>query len=131
MRFFAPFIAVGLVCSLALPTIAQERMPPISVQSERNNEVLGTVVQGNTTIVFESAGSLGIELEETAEMGSIRREHPKIAIDLAYRPSLIGDSRYLSKHSELTTFFQAYPDIKDAMEENPGNFVAIPPRPGE
>jgi hypothetical protein len=37
---------------------------------------------------------------------------------------------YLTKHSELATFFQTYPDIKDAIEENPGNFAAIPPRPG-
>jgi len=50
---------------------------------------------------------------------------------LAYKPSLINDSGYLSKHPELATFFQAHPDIKDAMEENPGNFAAIPPRPGE
>ena len=36
-----------------------------------------------------------------------------------------------AKHPELATFFQTHPDIKDAIEENPGNFAAIPPRPGE
>jgi hypothetical protein len=58
-------------------------------------------------------------------------EHPKIVTTLAYKPSLINDPGYVTKHSELATFFQEHPDIKDAMEENPGNFAAIPPRPGE
>jgi len=127
MRFFAPFIAVGLVCSLALPTIAQQPTSPAAVQPERGNEVLGTVVHGNTTIVFESAGTHGIDSKRLLTWDQFAEEHPKIATALA----LINDSGYLSKHPELATFFQAHPDIKDAMEENPGNFVAIPPRPGE
>ena len=131
MRFFALFIAVGLVCSLALPTIAQEPTSPAAVQPERGNEVLGTVVHGNTTIVFESAGTHGLDLNRLLKWDQFAKEHPKIASALAYKPALINDSGYLSKHPELATFLQAHPDIKDAMEENPGNFAAIPPRPGE
>ncbi len=131
MRFFAPFIAVGLVCSLALPTIAQDRMSPAAVQPEKGNEVLGTVVHGNTTIVFESAGTHGLDSNRLLKWDQFAEEHPKIATALAYKPALINDSGYLSKHPVLATFFQAHPDIKDAMEENPGNFAAIPPRPGE
>ena len=43
----------------------------------------------------------------------------------------MNDDGYLTKHPALNDFFRAHPDIKDAMAENPGNFVAIQPRPGE
>jgi hypothetical protein len=117
MRFFASFIAVGLVCSLALPTTAQEPTSPAAAQAERGDEVLGTLVHGNTTIVFESAGTHGIDSNRLLEWDQFAEGHPKIATALAYKPSLINDSGYLSKHPELATFFQAHPDIKDAMEE--------------
>ena len=131
MRFFALFIAVGLVCSLAFPTIAQEPTSPASDRTATGDEVLGTVVHGNTTIVFESAGTHGLDSSRLLKWDQFAEQHLKIATALAYKPSLINDSGYLSKHPELATFFQAHPDIKDAMEENPGNFAAIPPRPGE
>jgi hypothetical protein len=131
MRPFAVFIAVGLVGCLAVPAVGQERMSPAAAQSEGGTKVLGTVVHGNTTIVFESAGTRGIDSDRLMTWDQFAEEHPKIATTLEYKPSLVNDSAYLGKHPELATFFQAHPDIKEAMEENPGNFVAIPPRPGE
>jgi hypothetical protein len=83
--------------------------------------VLGTVVHGNTTIIFESAGTHGIDSKTLSTWDQFAGEHPKIATALAHKPSLINDSGYLGKHPELATFFQAHPDIKDAMEEDPGN----------
>ena len=72
------------------------------------------------------------ELAFIRQLGAeFAEEHPKVATALAYKPSLINDPGYLTKHPELATFFQTHPDIKDAIEENPGNFAAIPPRPGE
>jgi hypothetical protein len=79
MRFFPPFIAVGLVCTLALPTIAQEPTSPAAVQPEKGNEVLGTVVHGNTTIVFEKAGSHGLDSNRLLKWDQFAEEHPKIA----------------------------------------------------
>ncbi|MGA7764062.1 MAG: hypothetical protein WCA59_20140 [Candidatus Binataceae bacterium] len=43
----------------------------------------------------------------------------------------MNDLRYLKSHPDLDAFFHAHPDIKSAMAEIPGNFTAIPPRPGE
>jgi len=122
---------MGLIGCLALPAIAQENMPPESVRSQNGAKVLGTVVRGNTTIIFEAAGTRGIDSNKLSMWDQFAEEHPKIASTLAYKPSLISDSSYLTKHPELASFFQAHPDISDAMQENPGNFVAIPPRPGE
>jgi hypothetical protein len=131
MRLPAVLIAVGLVCCPALPAIAQEGTPSAAIQPEGGAEVLGTVVRGNITIIFQAAGAHGLDLNRLRTWSQFAEEHPKIATALAYKPSLINDPGYLTKHPELATFFQTHSDIKDAMEENPGNFAAIPPRPGE
>jgi hypothetical protein len=131
MRIFALLIAFGLICCLTLPTNAQEQTSSGTTQSDAGAKVLGTVVRGNTTIVFESAGTRGVDSQKLMTWDQFAAEHPKIAATLEYKPSLISDSGYLAKHSALAAFFRLHPDIRDAMQENPGNFVAIPPRPGE
>lgn len=131
MRLPAVLIAVGLIFHPALPAIAQEGTPSAAIQPEEGAEALGTVVRGNTTIIFQAAGTYGLDLNRLRTWSQFAEEHPKIAMALAYQPSLINDPGYLTKHPELATFFQTHPDIKDAIKENPGNFVAIPPRPGE
>ena len=131
MRRPIVLIAVGLVCCPALPAIAQEGAPSATIQPERGAEVLGTVVRGNTTIIFQAAGPHGLDLNMLRTWSQFAGEHPKIETALAYKPSLMNDPGYLTKHPELATFFQTHPDIKNAIEENPGNFAAIPPRPGE
>ena len=123
MRLPAAHIAVGLVCCPALPAIAQESTPSAAIQPEGGAEVLGTVVRGNTTIIFQAAGTHGLDLNRLRTWSQFAQEHPKIATALAYKPSLINDPGYLTKHPDLATFFQTHPDIKDAIEENPGNFV--------
>ena len=131
MRLPAIVIAAVLVCFPTLPAIAQESTPSTATQPEGGAEVLGTVVRDNTTIIFQADGTHGLDLNRLRTWSQFAEEHPKIATTLAYKPSLINDPGYLTEHPELATFFQAHPDIKAAMEENPGNFAAIPPRPGE
>jgi hypothetical protein len=95
---------------------------------------LGTgdaVVQGNRTIVFAPAGTSNIDGSQLRSWGEFAETHPAIAKSLAYNSSLIDDGAYLLKHPELDSFCQTHLDIKDAMVTNPGNFVAIQPRPGE
>src|SRR5215472_15617508 len=94
-------IQMGLIGCLALPAIAQENMPPESVRSQNGAKVLGTVVRGNTTIIFEAAGTRGIDSNKLSMWDQFAEEHPKIASTLAYKPSLISDSSYLTKHPEL------------------------------
>ena len=120
MRFFAPVIAIGLVCSLALPTTAQEPTSPAAVQPERGNEVLGTVVHGNTTIIFESAGTHGIDSKTLSTWDQFAEEHPKIATALAYKPSLINDSGYLGKHPNSLRFSKRILISKMRWKRTPG-----------
>jgi len=92
---------------------------------------LGSVTNGNTTIVFEAANTSDIDMKALTTWGDFATEHPSVVRALAYKPSLMNDPAYLKKHPELKAFFRAHPEVRDAMAADPGNFAAIPPRPGE
>jgi hypothetical protein len=112
-------IAVALPVAFAAPSIAQE------------DKTLGVVENGNTTIVFKAADPSDFPMQKLDTWGDFASQHPNIARELAYKPSLIDSDDYAKKRPELGAFFSEHPDIREAMEANPGNYVAIPPRPGE
>src|SRR5579862_2560107 len=112
-------IAAALPLTFAAPSIAQVA------------KTLGVVDNGRTQIVFQAADTSDIDLQKLETWSSFASQHPDIARELAYKPSLINNDSYTQKHPELSQFFSAHPDIREAMAENPGNYNAIPPRPGE
>jgi len=118
-RISTLLIAFALPLALAAPSIAQE------------GKTLGTVVNGNTTTEFKAADSRDIDTQKLKVWNDFASGHPKVASELAHNPSLINDAGYAKKHPQLGAFFSAHPDVQQAMAANPGNFVAIPPRPGE
>ncbi len=95
------------------------------------DRTLGVVVSGNTTTEFKAAGPHGIDMNKLRPWSAFAADHPAIAKELANKPALVGDDAYAKNHPELQSFFATHPDVREAMIENPGNFVAIPPRPGE
>ena len=118
-RISTVLIAVELAAALAAPAMAQE------------GKTLGTVVEGNTTIVFKAADTSDLDMQKLETWSAFASAHPEIARALAYKPALINSEEFSKKHPELAEFFSAHPEIRGAMAENPGNYVAIPPRPGE
>ena len=123
-------ISILATLTFTLPAMAQDENPG-NTQSESRGTELGRVVQGNRTIVFAAADDRDIDVARLRTWNEFAEEHPKVTKALAYNSSLMNNDSYLEKHPELRDFFRAHPDIKEAMAENPGNFVAIPPRPGE
>jgi hypothetical protein len=112
-------VAAAISLAFAGPAIAQE------------GKTLGVVSNGNKTIEFKAADTSDLDMQKLQTWSSFASEHPEVASQLALNPSLINSDGYAKKHPELGEFFSAHPDIRDAMAENPGNYVAIPPRPGE
>ncbi len=112
-------VAIALLLAFAAPALAQE------------GKTLGTVVNGNTTTTFKAADTRDIDMAKLKTWNDFAAQHPKVASELANKPALINDAPYAKSHPELDAFFSAHPDIHEAMAENPGNYVAIPPRPGE
>jgi hypothetical protein len=115
-----------LILALAIPSLAQEGSTP-----PEGGKVLGTVVEGNKIIEFRAADTSDLDLKTLRTWEEFAASHPDIEHQLAYKPKLIDDSKYLAKHPDLAAFFSAHPEVQEAMRENPGNFVAIPPRAGE
>jgi hypothetical protein len=126
-----PIVGLAVILGLTLVhnAIAQDR-PADAAQSSQIRP-LGTVVNGNTTIIFEPADESDIDVAQLRTWSEFASEHAQIAHAIAHKPSVLRDPSFLNRHPELVNFFQEHPDIQEAMLENPGNFEAIPPRPGE
>ena len=118
-RMLTLLIAGVVALAFAAPSMAQE------------GKTLGVVDNGRTQIVFQAANTSDLPMQQLQAWSDFANQHPDIARQLAYKPSLINNESYANKHPELAQFFSQHSDIRDAMAENPGNFVAIPPRPGE
>jgi hypothetical protein len=127
-RWFLGLAAIALSNGLAGLGSAQVAPAP---QAPSGGRVLGSVTSGNTTVVFEAADPSDIETQPLTTWDRFAEEHQEIDRALAFNPSLMNDPSYLGKHPELNAFFQAHPEVRDAMAADPGNFTAIPPRPGE
>jgi hypothetical protein len=112
-------VAVALPVAFAAPSLAQDQ------------KTLGVVDNGRTQIVFKAADSSDLDMQKLQTWSNFASEHQDIARALAYKPELINSDAYTKKHPELAEFFSAHPDIREAMAEDPGNYNAIPPRPGE
>lgn len=141
----------GLVFSAALlfsvGAMAQENSPTDAGQAAPSSNALGTVEhgnpapvvhgnettvqQGNATIVFEPAGTNNLDANNYAQWSAFADAHPRIARAIQYHPSVVNDPNYLREHPALADFYQAHPEVHAALVANPGNFEAIPPRPGE
>ena len=128
-RWSAVLAAIVLSGGLAGSGAAQA--PPATSEAPAPGGVLGSVTKGNTTVVFEPANPSDIETQPLTIWDGFATDHPGVARALAFKPSLMNDSGYLKKHPELNAFFEEHPDVRDAMAADPGNFAAIPPRPGE
>src|SRR5271163_2588140 len=118
-RLSTMLVAIALAGAFAAPAMAQE------------DKTVATVVNGNKTIEFKAADSHDIDHAKLKTWNDFAANHQKVAKELAYKPALINDEAYAKNHPQLSAFFSAHPDIREAMAENPGNYVAIPPRPGE
>ena len=116
------------------PAVSSTTTTTESTTTENSAEepgALGEAVSGNTTIIFKPADTRDIHMDRLQTWDDFAQAHPRIASTLAYKPWLINDSSYLNRHPSLDAFFQSHPDIREAMAADPGNFAAIPPRPGE
>jgi hypothetical protein len=130
MRRSFSFLA-AIVLSSGLAGLGLAQMAPAPSETSAGGGVLGSITQGNTTMVFEAANPSDIDMKALTTWDDFAGEHPSIARALAYKPSLMDDGGYLKKHPELNDFFQDHPEVRAAMAADPGNFAAIPPRPGE
>ena len=116
---------LGLLTAIAIATMMTA--PSFAQDGAVNSHVTGTVVQGNTTMVFKTANDRDLHTKSLQQWGSFAQQHPEIARQLAYKPALLSDPGYLGKHPELGQLFDDNPGLLAEMKADPGNFNAIPP----
>jgi len=85
------------------------------------------VVQGNSTMTFENAHQSDLHMKSLKQWSAFAQEHPKIAHQLANKPTLLSDARYIGKHPELGQLFDDNPGLLAEMKQDPGNFNAVQP----
>lgn len=107
--------AASLLGLSSAPALAQKQ------PSDQSN-VTGTVVQGNTTIVFERGGQ-DLHLQELRDFGQIAQANPQIANAIARKPSCVNDEDFVSKYPALQQFLNQYPSAREDIASNPGDFV--------
>ena len=98
---------------------------------KREIEATGLVVAPGHDDLFRTRKQQRHPHESPSDWDEFAQEHPEIRHTLNYKPWLINDPSYLRRHPSLEAFFQNSPQIKEAMNQNPANFAAIPPRLGE
>ena len=111
-RFAFPCATIAMAAALAVPAFAQE-VP---------SDVVGTVVLGNTTIVFVR-GTAGLNLDELRAFDKVVSDDPSLARQLAKNPKLVANDSFSTEHPGLGEFLAKYPGGRDEIQENPGNFV--------
>jgi hypothetical protein len=92
-----------------------------------NPNVNGTVVQGNTTMVFDKANQSDLHMKSLKQWTIFAQAHPKVARQLADKPTLLSDAGYLGKHPALGRLFDDNPGLLAEMKQDPGNFNANQP----
>jgi hypothetical protein len=99
----------------------------VSVAAAQEETRGAAVIQhGNTSIIFENAGTRGLPSARYQAFDQFALEHPEIAEALARNPRLIGDESFVESHPALADFLRAHPDLVTDFAENPGNYVDMP-----
>jgi len=81
-------------------------------------------VQVDTEIDFlpaSSANDLNVRMLRDFEM--VKEQDPAVATEIARNPSRAGDPNYVMRHPALQAFIDKYPNAREELEDNPGNFV--------
>jgi hypothetical protein len=116
---------LSLLAAIAIGTMMTA--PSFAQDGAANSHETGTVVEGNTTMVFKTADQRDLHTKSLERWTTFAQGHPQIAHQLATKPALLSDAAYLGKHPELGQLFDANPGLLAEMKADPGNFNAISP----
>jgi hypothetical protein len=108
--------------SLTIVTITLLLSMPVCAQDSSSPAVLGTVQHGNTTIVFERSNA-DLNVDQLTAFGQLAASEPGLEGALARNPSLVNSAGFVSKHPALQQFLEKYPNAREDIVANPGNYL--------
>ena len=88
---------------------------------------VSVVQNGNTEIVFESAGKANLNVQQLRDFDDFAASHADVVSRLARQPRLMESPQFMSGHPELAQFVNSHPSFKDEFEANPGNYIHLAP----
>jgi hypothetical protein len=88
------------------------------------SDVIGTITIGNTTIVFER-GSVGPILGELRAFDGVLQQEPSLERVIARDPAVVNRPAFVAEHPALRDFLESFPNARDDIAANPGNFVRL------
>ena len=121
------FILASILCMLLAAPIAFAQ----NDTGAAGQKVLGTVVNGNTTVEFESARLANEQKKQLQAWGDFAAAHPQLARAIGHNPKLVSSDDYVNKHAELAKLFSDNPGMREQIVANPGNFVVPTSKTGE
>jgi hypothetical protein len=121
------FILASILCMLLAAPIASAQ----NDTGAAGQKVLGTVVNGNTTVEFESARLANEQKKQLQAWGDFAAAHPQLARAIGHNPKLVSSDDYVNKHAELAKLFSDNPGMREQIVANPGNFVVPTSKTGE
>ena len=111
-RIYSLLTGAIIVGALAVPAFAQESAPAVT----------GVVQKGHTTIVFERSND-GLNMDELKAFGKIANDDPALASKIARHPQIVANDSFVGKHPAFQQFLTQYPNAREDIQNNPGNFV--------
>jgi len=107
------------ICAM---TIAAFMSFPALAQDSSSAKVTGVVQNGNRTIIFERS-NVDLNLDQLSAFSEVTASDPALAGRLARDPSLVNNAGFVSKHPALQQYFEKYPNARQDIADNPGNYL--------
>ena len=97
---FSIMSGLVLVGALALPTMAQVSVPPMSPPPPAK------ITRG-----------------EVDRFDKFLDKHPHDAAELRSNPALVDDPGYLAKHPKMEAYFRSHPGVREEIHQHPYRFM--------
>ncbi len=99
-------------------TAQPQQVAPMTVGSA----VTGVVQNGNRTIIFERSNT-DLDMAQLRAFSRVANDDPAVAAKIARNPQIVADNSYVSRHPALQQFLDQYPNAREDIQRNPGNYV--------
>jgi hypothetical protein len=104
--------AVLVACGLAAPALAEDG----SVYHSNN-------ARGEQLTIVTTRGESKLDKNELRAFAQVTSADPSVAPALSKNPARVDDASFVAKHPALAQFLAEYPDAREEIKSNPGNFV--------
>jgi hypothetical protein len=125
----SPLLSAAISTAFALVAFnsaALAQQPATITQQTTTTTVTRTTPPpvNSTEIDFLPASTAkDINVQMLRDFGNVKQADPKIATDIARNPAVVDNAGYVGQHPSLQAFLAKYPNARQEIASNPGNFV--------